>query len=196
MNHYYQAGSEMWGDKYSKEYEYRDVTDENGKASVETVYVGTYYNRFLSDEEFAKLKTESTITGVAELVLFVAGGMFNSGASRDARVMIPYVLSFLSIAYLLMGVRALRRTPERMTTKQYEHSFGRTARSMIFTAILSLATVIMDIVFLVNAADRVRSPQDPLFLITAILMAVAAVICFKRNGSLLSCAQAEQSQGR
>ncbi|MDO4647527.1 MAG: hypothetical protein Q4B26_02665 [Eubacteriales bacterium] len=166
--------------RYTKDYEYRDVVDENGRASSELVYTGIYHDSTLTPEQLLCLRRRSLLASGLALVLLAFGGFFSSSASRSFLVMIPYLACLSTSVFFLAGAVMLCRVPNHMTEKQYEHSYARTARSSILTGFFGVAAGVADGIFLVLHSGELVLPGDLLLEAALILTAVTAILFYRR----------------
>lgn len=180
--------------KYRKNYEYRDVTDENGKASVQMVYVGTYYYNPMNPREQVLLAKDSLVFSSGCLAAFLVAGLMNSGAGHSFLVTIPYVISFLPTVYFILGASGIRRMGEMLEEEQYEKSIGRTARSSIMTCFFSVVTLLTDLIFMIRSHERIRLPGDLIFPAAMIVMCALSFIFFRRNRKRINSVT-KQEQG-
>ena len=178
-------------EKYRKNYEYKDVTDEKGNATVQLVYTGKYYRNPLTALQKRELEKKSILFSMGCLLMFLIAGICSSGAGRNFWVTIPYVVSFISIAYFIMGSFAIYKMDELLEEAQYEKSIGRTARSSIMTGFLSAVTLICDITFMIAARNQIQLPGDIIFLLAEITLFIFAVYYFQSNKEALNSVKAE-----
>ena len=177
--------------KYRKNYKYKDFTDENGNASVQLVYIGKYYRNPLTVLQQRTLGKKSILFSMGCLLMFLIAGMCSSVAGRNFLVTVPYVISFLSIAYFIMGSFAICKMKESLEEEQYEKSIGRTARSSIMTGFLSAVTLICDIVFLIGSGSQMKLPGDIVFLFAELILFTLAVYYFRSCKEALNSVKAE-----
>ena len=104
-------------EKYRKNYEYKDVTDEKGNASVQLVYTGKYYRNPLTALQKRELEKKSILFSMGCLLMFLIAGICSSGAGRNFWVTIPYVVSFTAS---ISSVKSLVRRLSAMLTA-YQH---------------------------------------------------------------------------
>ena len=177
--------------KYRKNYEYKDITDENGNASVQLIYTGKYYHNALTPMQQKELGRNSLLSSMGCLLMFLIAGICSSGAGRNFLVTIPYVISFLSIVYFIMGAYAIGKMKELLEEEQYEKSIGRTARSAIMTGFLSVVTLICDVAFMIKSRDQIQIPGDIIFLLAELILVILAIFYFRSSKKALNSVRAE-----
>ena len=155
------------------------VNDRTGKEKQVPVYRGPFF-----EDPFEGRKRERILAGllpwVGYLLLLILYFRLDFPGSRVLYVFLPAALSLFPCLYWAMGLWSLLRAPERMTRLQKETGFGRVLRSAAGCAILMLAAVIGEAVYLLSGAEVSREGPGALMLLAGAGLAVGTAAVFRR----------------
>ncbi len=160
-------------ERYYKDYEVQESEGLLGTRKKKTiVYKGTYYSFDASRNQVTKLKIIYLVYAVLMAIVFFLIGMLNHEASRKFYVLMPYVFMFLPIYYTMLGAIKFVRSKELMTRIEYEQSILRLKRSGLGLVILSITTMIGQLIYFVSGSRKVVSILDYMFLAGCLLIGI------------------------
>lgn len=139
----------MIKNQYKDDYSFSPRLGNRERVVDDICYVGDYYI-FPFDEKQKKKK--SMVVMIFVLFLFgiqIAAGLLNQDSSRTSWIVYPYLMIFVPIAYMFMGAATFCRVPVRMQKVQFETGIERCRRSAIGILILSIFSLILDIVYMI-----------------------------------------------
>ncbi len=132
--------------KYNEDYEIRTV-EVNGKTKKIAVYKGTKYVFSADADTMKKRRRNLLLLCIAGLVSFFAAGFFDTGATREFYVALPYVFAFLPWCLCLLGLYHLFGVSAQMTRKEVDQSIRPLSEMSIAAAILCGAALTGTIVY-------------------------------------------------
>lgn len=94
------------------------------------------------------------------LILQVAAGMVNQDSSRTFWVLYPYLFTFLPVFYFLVGAFSYWSDPLRMQKAQYETGIARMKRSCIGSMVMTIISVILDIIYMSSTGVTCRQAKN------------------------------------
>lgn len=159
--------------KYKKLYKVKTVETERG-IKQKAVYIGSYYTPDMPLNEERKLKVLLLFTSIIMAVLFICMGFLNNDGSRVFYVVMPYVLQFLPISFMIVSTLSFY-PKNKLTEIQYEKTFTRIRTSCTGILILSFASILGEIIFIYRGAGN--TPKlELLFLVINIVSTIFAII--------------------
>lgn len=139
----------MASKKYAKDYE-THVEVQGKKTKKTLVYKGKYFKIDIDDQKLNKLKITYSIFCSLTLLSFLFVGFQNTEGSRKFYILLPFIFTFLPIFYEIMGTIKFITNKPKMTSLDYDTSLKRMKRSTVGILILSLASGLGEIAFLVK----------------------------------------------
>lgn len=164
-------------------------------------YVGEYANtlngveyngKWYTYEDAAKAKTAAkkmTIIAAAQLLIFVAGLIYDSAASYKVWVFIPYVLAFLPYFYLAYQTFSVFRHKGDYTHKEYDRLIGGQKGSIYAVLVFMSISLVTDVILLILGAAKLVTLNiiwDILFTIGLIILVILDILNIKLT-KCLSC---------
>lgn len=155
----------MIKNKYKDDYTQFERLNGKGRVVDEICYTGMYY--ILPFDEKEKKKTNLVNIGYTmALVIFqAAAGMVNQDSSRTFWIVYPYLLLFLPLAYLCLGVISYFGDPLRMQRAQYETGLVRIRRSLTGAMTLAGVSAALDILYIVLHHGEIQLGRELLYLL-------------------------------
>lgn len=138
------------------------------------VYVGKYYRFQLEPAQLRRFRVAYSILAVAVVLFFVLAGFSEYASSRTWYVVIPFTACAIPGAFLVLDTVRICRSPERMTRKQYNESVVQHKWASIYLLILSLITVVGDVVFLLVFCPDFLVGQELIFLAFCVALLLTA----------------------
>lgn len=137
------------------------------------IYTGKYYVADMPKNDERRYKLCLVIIPFLIAALFIFMGLLNNDGSRVFYVVMPYILQFLPISYMIISA-VLLYINEQLTEMQYDKSFIRYKSSATGVLILSFAAIMGEIVFVLKGSGS--TPElELIFLICNIIIALSAV---------------------
>ncbi|NLX76750.1 MAG: hypothetical protein GXZ01_05150 [Clostridiaceae bacterium] len=167
--------------KYKNLFKVETVEYDN-RIRQEIVYTGDYYITDMPGNLERRYKICLLLIPVIMAVLFIGAGFLDNDGSRAFYVVMPYVIQFLPISFMIIS--AVSFYPKsKLTVVQYEKTFKRIGIAGIWVLILSFASVLGEVVFLL--AGHGNTPEQELvFLVCSIITAVSAVAALRIHGKI------------
>lgn len=161
-------------DKYNADY----VQNESGKY----VYTGVYYSFNLSSGKLKFLKIVYFLISLFMFALFAAGGFLNTPGSRIMYVILPYVLMFLPLAFILSDTVKIILSENRMTYKQYDRSVLQLKRACIALIAVSGIALAGEIIHLFTGGKSGILSLEVPFLIICITICCFSIVLLILQG--------------
>ena len=146
--------------------------DENGKEIRTPIYRGVWY----SLPKAQKQKALQWLIPRAGIVLLLWGlylGLDFPG-TRVLYVFLPLACAIFPLAYWIMGLVSLFRTPEKMSSLQKEKSLGRITHSTAAAMVCTGISLIGDIVYSLQKGIMNQEGKGALLLLLAVLISGTA----------------------
>ena len=167
----------MIKNRFKDDYSWNARLNGKGRVVDDICYTGYYYILPFSEKQKKKTNWINMTFAVILLALQVAAGMVNQDSSRTFWVLYPYLFTFLPVFYFLVGAFSYWSDPLRMQKAQYETGIARMKRSCIGSMVMTIISVILDIVYMVIHRGDMQTGKE--FLYTGVLIFYIIVcVCF------------------
>lgn len=161
--------------KYKEEYGIEMHIDDNGREKRVAVYKGDYYSLSLKPEERRALYRGSLIRLGIYLIFYLLYLLASSPSSYCIYVL-PFASAALApFAYWIMGMIAMMRAPEKMTSVHKEKGIGRVMRSSMGCMLLLLIACAGDLIFMLRSGEVMKEVPGFVLLACAAVTALAAM---------------------
>ena len=137
-------------DRYKKDYDHRPEKDKKGRFKDEFFYKGDLHRIELTKEEKKKTAWLCLGAGILQLVLAALPGLVEHPSSRVLWVTLPYVCMFLPCFYYIFGALEFLGSGMELSNRQYDHSIGRMGNSSLLIAIIGVAAILAELVWLIG----------------------------------------------
>lgn len=149
------------------------VETKNG-IKQEAIYIGNYYKTDMPKDLERKYKACLILMPVLMAILFVGMGLLNNDGSRVFYVVMPYILQFLPISYMIISAFSFYRN-SKLTVIQYDKTYTRIKTTGTGVLILSFASIIGEVIFALKGNGKTPT-LELIFLVCNISIAVLAVV--------------------
>ena len=140
------------------------------------IYVGKPYVFDSSKERVKKAERLSFLFSVCAFVLFAVGGIQNSAASFKGYVILPYVIAFLPLVFLISKTFSALGFENYITHKQYDITVKAQKPCAIAASVFVGVSLFADIV-MYFFTENIKT-GDIIFTVCAVLViAYLAVVC-------------------
>lgn len=163
----------MIKNRFKDDYSWHARLNGKGRVVDDICYTGYYYILPFSEKQKKKTNWINMTFAVILLALQVAAGMVNQDSSRIFWVLYPYLFTFLPVFYFLVGVFSYWSDPLRMQKAQYETGIARMKRSCIGSMVMTVISVVLDIIYMVIHRGDMQTGKE--FLYTGVLIAYIIV---------------------
>lgn len=170
----------MVNKRYTEDYENIDEVDEAGRESRKTVYRGKYYQVNLGEEELIRFKKISIAILAFLWLNQVAGGFVANKGMYQFYIALPYVLAFLPLFYMGMGILRLPTEKRLYRRDEIGLSFERARKAGTAAFVLFIIGVVGEVIFMVFFADRAALSLEILYLTTVFVSAVVGFFFVRR----------------
>ncbi len=133
--------------KYNDEY----ITDISGRSKDKVIYIGDWYVYEKDRSAVLKSKTAVAVLAVISMLLFAAAGFLDAQASFTAYVFMPYIITFLPIAYSIADGFKLLSYGDKLTHKQYDKTVVNLKHTSLATIVFSGLSLVGNAVMYVLA---------------------------------------------
>lgn len=159
-----------------------ETVESNDRVKQKVVYTGEYYKTDLLKEQEQKYKICLVLIPVIMAALFIYMGLLNNDGSRVFYVVMPYVLQFLPIAYMIIS--AVSFFPKNMlTVAQYDKTYMRIRTSGTWILILALASILGEILYIVRGYGNTLE-LEIIFLVCNIIISILAFITLRIHAKI------------
>ena len=149
--------------------------DYQSTADGKLTYVGDIYVLPLDDGQKKKTNWINLAFSLVFFVLELWLGMINQDSSRTFWILFPYMFLYLPIAYMFIGVLSYMGAPIRMQRAQYQGSVIRMKHSSMAVILLSVANIVLDIVYMALHAGEIRMATEFVYLCSFVALLLAGI---------------------
>ena len=163
--------------KYLKDYKVAETYDENGEAMAKVIYIAGEY----------AFEPPVTDSGKKKIVALAAAGMTAifislflispTGIAREVHIMIPHVLSVISMLVTTFTALALLRSEATMMRVDAEKVTKRLSPFALISAILNVAAITGVVISAVGSPDSFLF-SDAVFVGLMLIMAASCATIF------------------
>lgn len=133
--------------KYNDEY----INDISGRTKDGVIYIGDWYVYEKDVSAVFKSKIGVIIISLLSMVLFVVAGFLDAQASFTAYVFMPYIVTFLPMAFSVADGFKLMSYGDKLTHKQYDKTIVNLKHTAIATAVFAALSLIGNTVMYILA---------------------------------------------
>lgn len=160
--------------KYRDQFEVQTEKTKNG-IKQKVVYTGRYYVTDLPIDKMRRYQVSFKRLSAIIALLFIGMGFLNNDGSRVFYVVFPYVILFLPVLYMIFASITFSRKGEKLTIPDYEKSFVRLKTTGIGILVLSVASAVGDLVYVLSGHGNTMG-LEILFIIGALTIAFCAFL--------------------
>lgn len=168
--------------------EYRKYVGEYANTLNGVEYTGKWYTY----EDAAKAKNAAKkmmVVAAVQLLIFVAGLLYDSAASYKVWVFIPYILTFLAYFYLVYLTFSVYRHKDKYTHKEYDRLILGQKKFLYGILVLISITLVSDVILLILGICNLVNLYiiwDILFFFGIIVLLILDIVNIK-SSKCLSC---------
>jgi hypothetical protein len=111
-------------------------------------YTGVHFRFDMPAGLLKRTRIIYIILAAATAAIYVAGGLPDMEGNRILYVMLPYIVTFLPLAFMVIDTVKIAFLPDMFTEKQYDRSVLQMKRSSIAVLAAACLAFIGDIVFI------------------------------------------------
>lgn len=160
--------------KYKEDYALEQYIDERGKEKRRAVYRGKWYRLHANAEEKKKLRLFSVLTCAAFAAVYLFYMKLSTPSAWCMYVLPVAAAGLIPLLYWAMGLFAMLRAPEKMTSIDKENGVGRVMRSAMGCMLLMGIASVGDIIFMARSGNFTAEWPGFLLLLCACAIAYAA----------------------
>jgi hypothetical protein len=166
----------MFTKKFSDDYETVVIRDDEGREKKIAVYRGDYFELVLDEAGIRNFRRNSFLLLVAVAVFHISGGFINNQGMYQFYIVLPYVLAFFPLLYLIAGVLRLPKEKRKYRRDEIGLSFDRMKiNSRVLLIFLGIG-VLGEIMFIFFVSNSDQLLLECLYL--ALEMSTAAAVYF------------------
>ncbi|NLM10404.1 MAG: hypothetical protein GX213_06450 [Clostridiaceae bacterium] len=159
-----------------------ETVEYKNRVKQEVMYTGDYYITDMPQKLMRKYKICLILISVFMAILFLYIGLLNNDGSRVLYVVMPYILQFLPISFMIISAASFY-PKEKLTVVQYEKTFTRIRTTGTWILILSFASILGEVIFII--AGYGNTPKlELVFLVCNIIIAVFAIITLQIHSKI------------
>lgn len=159
--------------KYKEDYALEQYIDERGKEKRRAVYRGKWYRLRADAAEKKKLQLVSVLTCVAFAAVYLFYMKLSTPSAWCMYVLPVCAAGLIPLLYWAMGLFAMLRAPEKMTSIDKENGIGRVMRSAMGCMILMGTACVGDIIFMARSGNFTAEWPGFMLILCACIIALA-----------------------
>jgi len=169
--------------RYADDYEVVVKKDSKGRDKKIAVYRGIYFEITLSQEQLNKYRVFNLFLLFSIIIVHMVGGFVANQGMYQFYIVLPYVLTFLPIYLLTVGIFRLPKEKRLFRRDEVGLSFKRMKTATIIFLILSGIGIVGEIVFLIWFAKE-NLTLEIVFLGLLLLELMAGYLLLRLRQSL------------
>lgn len=159
--------------KYNENYKKVTALSDSGKITKnEYVYIGNYYRLDAGKKNVQLVKAEMAVLAVFIFVIYFSIGFINNAGSHKFYIILPFVISFLPIMFLIIATIQLVLKRGDLNEFDFEKVWLRIKYTCLANIVSFSLSVAGELIFIILQLGNISSGKELSFLFGAILIII------------------------